>query len=162
MGYRTVAIDAGEQKGDVSKANGADVYVDVLKTKDVPSAVASLTQGQGVSAALVTAGKASAYQDALNSVAPFGSLVCVGIPPPTEQVSFHPLLLIDKGIQVIGSMVGTREDMREAVEFVVSGKVVPEVQVVEFDQLISIMDPKCVNQVSFALIPGVLYLTVYV
>ncbi|KAL3441888.1 chaperonin 10-like protein [Aspergillus insuetus] len=141
MGYRTVAIDAGDEKGALSKANGADAYVDVLQTKDVPGAVASFTKGQGVNAALVIVGKGSAYEDALHSVAPFGSLVCVGIPPPTELVSFHPLLLIDKGIRVIGSMVGTRGDMHEAVEFVVSGRVVPDVQVVEFDQITEILDP---------------------
>ncbi|KAL2816069.1 chaperonin 10-like protein [Aspergillus cavernicola] len=147
MGYRTVAVDAGRQKGEISKANGADVYIDVLEKEDIPAAVASVTQG-GVSAALVIAGKASAYHDALNSIAPFGSLVCVGIPPPTENFNFHPLLLIDKGIRLVGSMVGTRGDMQEALEFVVSGRVLPDVQVVEFDQLISILDPTCVNQGS--------------
>jgi propanol-preferring alcohol dehydrogenase len=110
--------------------------------------VASFTQGQGVSAALAIAGKASAYQAALHSIAPFGTLVCVGIPPLCEEVSFHPLLLIDKGIRIIGSAVGTREDIGETVEFLVSGKVVPDVQVVEFDQLISILDPKHANEVS--------------
>jgi propanol-preferring alcohol dehydrogenase len=148
MGYRTVAIDAGDEKGALSKATGADVYIDVLHTKDVPGAVASLTRGHGVSAALAIAGKATAYEDALKSVAPFGTLVCVGIPPPSELVSFHPLLLIDKGIRVIGSMVGTRGDMREAVEFVVSGRVTPDVQVIEFDQITNILDPKVANNVG--------------
>jgi propanol-preferring alcohol dehydrogenase len=147
MGYRTVAIDAGDEKGALSKANGADAYIDVLQTKDVPGAVASYTKGQGVSAVLVIAGKSTAYEGALPSVAPFGTLVCVGIPPPTELVSFHPLLLIDKGIRVIGSMVGTRGDMQEAVEFVVSGRVVPDVQVVDFDQITEILDPTVANNV---------------
>ncbi|KAL4861874.1 hypothetical protein BDV12DRAFT_207683 [Aspergillus spectabilis] len=145
MGFHTVAIDAGEEKGLLSRKNGADEYIDVLQIKDIPAAVALFTQGQGVSAALAIAGKASAYQAALHSIAPFGTLVCVGIPPLSEEVSFQPLLLIDKGVRIIGSAVGTRDDIREAVEFLVSGKVVPDVQVVEFDQLISILDPKHAN-----------------
>ncbi|KAL2839345.1 chaperonin 10-like protein [Aspergillus pseudoustus] len=148
MGYRTVAIDAGEQKGILSKANGADAYIDVVQTKSVPSAVLSSSKDRGVSAALVIAGKASAYESALQSVAPFGTLVCVGIPPPAELVSFHPLLFIDKGIRLIGSMVGTRGDMQEAVEFVVSGRVAPDVQVVQFDQIVEILNPKVANEGS--------------
>ncbi|KAL4883186.1 hypothetical protein BJY04DRAFT_226660 [Aspergillus karnatakaensis] len=146
MGYRTVAIDAGAEKGRISRDHGADEYIDVLQIEDVPAAVASITGGHGVAAALAIAGKASAYKAALHSIAPFGTLVCVGIPPLSEEVSFHPLLLIDKGIRIIGSAVGTRDDIREAVELLVSGKVVPDVQVIEFDKLISVLDPKCANQ----------------
>lgn len=38
-----------------------------------------------------------------------------------------PRLVLD-GIQVIGSLVGTREDLKEAFQFAAEGKVVPLVQ----------------------------------
>lgn len=152
MGYRTIAIDAGDEKGRSCKTYGADFYVDVLHERDTPAAVARATQDQGVSAVLVTVGKATAYEDAFRMLAPFGALVCVGIPSPDEKVTFHPLVLIDRGIRVIGSMVGTRGDIQEAIDFVSRGAVVPDVEVISFDRLADITELNCSKKVSVLLL----------
>ncbi|KAL2810062.1 hypothetical protein BJX63DRAFT_403076 [Aspergillus granulosus] len=110
MGYRTTAIDAEEEKGVLSKAKRAGVYR--CSPNERPSRGNSIPNERSVSAALAIAGKASAYEDALKSVAHCGSLVCIGIPPPTELVRCHPLLLVDNGIRVVRSMVDTRGDFR--------------------------------------------------
>ncbi|KAF7554716.1 hypothetical protein G7Z17_g2723 [Cylindrodendrum hubeiense] len=123
MGLRVLAIDAGESKGQYCLQLGAEAYVDVLGADSVADQAATITGRRSISAALVIAGSAKGYQTALEILGPFGTLVCVGIPPPHELVSFHPLLFIDKGIKIIGSAVGTREDIIDAIEFVERGLV---------------------------------------
>ncbi|KAL6407319.1 putative alcohol dehydrogenase protein [Ilyonectria robusta] len=123
MGLRVLAIDAGEAKGKYCLDLGAEKYIDVVDTTDLAAQAAKITGGRGISAALAIAGSAKGYQAALEILGPFGTLVCVGIPPPHELVSFHPLLFIDKGIKIVGSAVGTREDILDAIEFVERGLV---------------------------------------
>jgi propanol-preferring alcohol dehydrogenase len=128
MGYRTIAIDAGKEKGEYCLSLGAEVYIDLTTAADVPLVVREKTDGRGASAALVTAGSGKAYHDALGMLEPFGRLVCIGIPPPSQPITFHPLLFIDMGIIVIGSAVGTSLDIQEAISFVERGLVRPTVQ----------------------------------
>jgi alcohol dehydrogenase, propanol-preferring len=140
MGYRTIAIDAGKEKGEYCLSLGAEVYIDLTTAADVPLVVRERTGGRGASAALVTAGSGKAYQDALGMLGPFGRLVCIGIPPPFQLVTFHPLLFIDMGITVIGSAVGTRLDIQEAISFVERGLVRPTVQMTTLDKLSAISE----------------------
>ncbi|KAF2454247.1 hypothetical protein BDY21DRAFT_366350 [Lineolata rhizophorae] len=136
MGCRVVALDAGDAKRAYCLALGAEAYVDVAdEDQDVVAAVRSVTAGAGVAAALAIAGTAKAYQAALEFLGPFGTLVCVGIPPPWETVSFHPLLFIDKGVRIVGSAVGTREDIRDALGFVARGLVKPTVLPAKLEDL---------------------------
>jgi len=138
MGYRVVGIDGGIEKESYCKRLGAEVYIDFTRAKNVPAAVLEATEGQGVSAVLAVAGTARAYQQSFEMMAPFGTLVCIGIPPPSERVSFHPLDFIDMGFTVIGSAVGTRGDVLEALKFVKRGHVTPTIQKVGLDKLNSI------------------------
>ncbi|PLB43314.1 hypothetical protein P170DRAFT_75622 [Aspergillus steynii IBT 23096] len=143
MGYRVLAVDAGEEKRKLCMRLGAEAYVDVgtyESGQEVADAAKRETDGDGVEAAIVTAGSAQAYQDAFGMLAPYGTLVCVGIPPPSGRaVQFHPLMFIDRGIRVIGSMVGSKGDIYEAVRFVQRGLVKPEVTVVGMEELGEVM-----------------------
>lgn len=91
--------------------------------------------GAGAAAALVMANSGKAYQAALELLAPYGALVCVGIPPPDQLMSFHPLPFIAKGIRVIGSAVGTRKDIWDAIEFVDRGVVKPAIEMAKLEDL---------------------------
>ena len=51
--------------------------------------------------------------------------MAVGLPVETMDLSI-PRLVLD-GIEVVGSLVGTREDLKEAFRFGAEGKVVPKV-----------------------------------
>lgn len=53
-------------------------------------------------------------------------VVCVGLPPETMDLSIVKTVL--DGIEVVGFLVGTREDLREAFQFGAEGKVVPIVE----------------------------------
>jgi propanol-preferring alcohol dehydrogenase len=108
MGYRTIAIDAGKEKEQYCLGLGAEVYTDLVITADVSSMVREKTGGLDAAAVLVNTDSGKAYQDALKVLGPLGTLVCIGLQPPSQLVNFHPLLFIDMGIRIICSAVGTR------------------------------------------------------
>lgn len=150
MGYRVIAVDAGSLKEEVCLELGASAYLDIEQEGLDPSGtVRRLTDGYGASAVIVIAGSARAYRDAFDLVAPFGTLVCVGITPPSEPIQVHPLTLIDNGVRVLGSMTGTRQDIVEAVEFVRRGEVVPEAQMIPLDSMENIGELRASSKVSY-------------
>lgn len=57
----------------------------------------------------------------------FSPARCVGITTNDDLVSFHPLQLIGNGHRLLGSSVGTRKDILEALTFVKRGLVDPVV-----------------------------------
>ncbi|CAM5703453.1 Alcohol dehydrogenase OS=Lysinibacillus sphaericus OX=1421 GN=LS41612_12205 PE=3 SV=1 [Lysinibacillus sphaericus] len=50
-----------------------------------------------------------------------------------------PRLVLD-GIQVIGTLVGTRQDLQEAFQFAAEGKVVPKVRLPKIEEINEIME----------------------
>ncbi|ORY67187.1 alcohol dehydrogenase [Pseudomassariella vexata] len=134
MGYRVIAIDVGPTKEGFCLEQGAEVYCDALDT-NLKDTVRGFTSGAMAKAVVVCAGSGAAYRSAFDLVAYFGTIVCVGIPPPDELISAHPLQLIDNGIRLIGSAVGTRTDTLEALEFVRRGMVNPAIHLSTLDDL---------------------------
>ncbi|KIW87821.1 uncharacterized protein Z519_11405 [Cladophialophora bantiana CBS 173.52] len=132
MGYRVIAIDVGDAKKEYCLKLGAEVYYDA---KELNIETVMALTGDGAAAVLVMANSDKAYQAALELVAPYGTFVCVGIPPEDHRVSFHPTLGISKGVRIIGSAVGTRKDIWEAIEFVQRGAVKPAVEMASLDDL---------------------------
>lgn len=134
MGYRVAAVDVGPAESFCMRM-GADAYFDGSRA-DTPVNMRRLTPNNaGAKAVIVTAGSGKAYQNSLDLVAVFGTLVCVGIPPPNQAIELHPLTLIDRGIRLFGTLVGTRTETLEALEFVRRGVVKPVVETVSFEEL---------------------------
>jgi propanol-preferring alcohol dehydrogenase len=152
MGYRTIAIDVGNEKEKYCLSLGAEAYIDVTVTKDSAARVLEVTSKAGAAAVLVTAGSGKAYQEALGLLGPFGTLVCIGIPPPSQLVTFHPLLFLDMGVKVIGSAVGTRLDIKEAVTFVQRGLVKPTVIMTTLEELTEVGEQIAQGKVEFPLL----------
>ena len=76
-------------------------------------------------AAVVTAVAKAAFNSAVDAVRAGGRVVAVGLPPEAMSLDI-PRLVLD-GIEVVGSLVGTRQDLTEAFQFAAEGKVVPKV-----------------------------------
>lgn len=144
MGYRVIAVDAGAEKGLYALHEGAEHYVDITNPEvmsvGVATEVKKLTSGLGASAVIVCAGVGAAYQSAMDMLAPFGTLMCLGIPPPPQSFSIHPLQFIQSGYKIMGSSVGTRRDTLEALEFVRRGLVKPKTQWAELARMSELMD----------------------
>ncbi|KAJ5645608.1 hypothetical protein N7507_011619 [Penicillium longicatenatum] len=135
MGYRVIGVDGGSKRKRVVMDAGAEAYIDYQAQDDLKSVLLKETGGNLCAAAVVCAGATTAYESAIECLDYFGTLVAVGIPPPSWKVQIHPLMLIDYGIRMIGSITGDRADIAEAAEFVRRGVVVPKVTVVDLDSL---------------------------
>jgi propanol-preferring alcohol dehydrogenase len=149
MGYRVVAVDLGVERKGYCLELGAEAYFDA-KDADLVARVQGVTGGDGASAVLVMANSNKAYQAALEMVAPYGTLVCVGFPPPEQMVTFHPQLLVSKNVHIVGSAVGTRKDIWDAIGFVERGVVKPKVERAKLEDLSDIASS--FGQVSLVLV----------
>jgi alcohol dehydrogenase, propanol-preferring len=116
-GAFTVAIDVDDAKLDLAKELGADHLINAAR-QDV---VEEMQKLGGADAIVSTAATPKPLSDALASLRPAGRLVLVGL--PEENVFPLPIFeTVLRGIQVIGSLVGTREDLAEVFQLHAGGR----------------------------------------
>ena len=119
-----IAVDINDEKLELAKGVGAD-YVINGKKEDPVAKIKELSNG-GAHISVVTAVSKVAFNQAIDSARAAGKVVAVGLPSETMDVSIVKTVL--DGIEIIGSLVGTREDLKEAFDFGAQGLVVPVVQ----------------------------------
>lgn len=129
FGARVIAIDINDDKLAFAKEVGADLTINPLKEDSVQ--VIQEKVG-GAHAAVVTAVSKVAFNAAVNCVRAGGRVVAIGLPPETMDLSI-PRIVLD-GIEIVGSLVGTRQDLAEAFQFGAEGLVVPLVQLRRLDE----------------------------
>jgi propanol-preferring alcohol dehydrogenase len=117
MGMRVIAIDGGDEKRDLCKKLGAEVFIDYLVVKDIPAEVVKTTT-HGAHAVIVFSATKEGYASAPAMLRPGGTMVAVGLPKdPSVVAGAPPLMLALKRLQVVGSVVGTLKDVEEALDF---------------------------------------------
>lgn len=131
FGARVIAVDINDDKLQLAKEVGAEVVINSAK-EDVVSRIKEITDG-GSHCAVVTAVSKVAFNNAVDSVRAGGRVVAVGLPVETMDLSI-PRTVLD-GIEVVGSLVGTRQDLAEAFDFGARGLVVPVVQTRALDEV---------------------------
>jgi propanol-preferring alcohol dehydrogenase len=119
MGLRVVAVDVAEDKLALARSSGAEAVVDA-RLDDAPQRVVDATDG-GAHGVLVTAVSRTAFGQALRMVRRKGTVSLVGLPPGGFEIPIFEVVL--KRITVRGSIVGTRQDLAEAIAFAAAGKV---------------------------------------
>lgn len=119
---KVIAIDVNDAQLQFARDMGADLLINPAK-EDAAKVIQEKTGG--AHAAVVTAVAKSAFNSAVDAMRAGGRVVAVGLPPESMSLNI-PRLVLD-GIQVVGSLVGTREDLAEAFQFAAEGKVVPTV-----------------------------------
>ena len=129
FGAHVVAVDVNDDKLALAKESGADLVVNPTKED-----AAKFIQEKcgGAHGAVVTAVSRAAFNSGVDCVRACGRVVAVGLPPEMMDLSI-PRLVLD-GIEVVGSLVGTREDLAEAFQFGAEGLVVPVVQLRTLDE----------------------------
>ncbi len=143
FGAHVVAVDGNPDKLAAAKEMGAELLVN-RKTEDVP-AVIQETVG-GVHNAQVTAVNTQAFDQSIASLRPMGKLVAVALPQGDMELNVVKTVL--DGIEVKGSLVGTREDLKEAFQFGAEGKVTPLVQRADFRDINDVIEAMHRNQIT--------------
>jgi propanol-preferring alcohol dehydrogenase len=118
MGLNVVAVDIHDQQLELAKKLKADLIINSEKEDAVKRIQEEIKGAHGVLAAAVSA---KAFTQAINMLRRHGTLALVGLPPGNMEVSIFDLVLNRKTIR--GSIVGTRMDLAECLNFAAEGKV---------------------------------------
>lgn len=133
-GAETTAVDFGTEKLDLARSLGADRTIDAGR----PDAVERLAEQGGVHVAIVTAPSKAAYDMALGSLRRRGTLVVVGL--PKEDLTIFADDFVAGEYQIIGSAVGTRDDVRETLELAVANQLRIKVETCHLEDLNRVLD----------------------
>ena len=118
MGRNVIAVDISDEKLALARAMGADAAINAKSTDPVAEVKALCGGAQGV---LVTAVSPQAFSQALGMLAKRGTMALVGLPPGSFELDIFDTVLTRKTIR--GSIVGTRLDLAECLQFAGEGKV---------------------------------------
>jgi propanol-preferring alcohol dehydrogenase len=118
MGLNVIAVDVDDAKLELARKLGASLGVNARKADPAAFVKKEVGGAQGV---LVTAVSPKAFEQAMGLVGRGGTVSLVGLPPGDFPLSIFNTVL--NGITVRGSIVGTRLDLQEALDFAGQGKV---------------------------------------
>jgi len=123
MGLNVIGVDIHDEKLDLAKQLGADITINSMKVDPV---AAIQEKVGGVQAAVSVAVTSKAFEQAYQSVKRGGTLVVVGLPHEELPIPIFDTVL--NGVAIKGSIVGTRKDMQEALDFAARGKVRAQIE----------------------------------
>lgn len=118
MGFHVIAVDIDGAKLALARTLGADMVINATTQDPVREVHAAIRGAHGV---LVTAVSRGAFTQGLAMLHKRGTMSLVGLPPGHFGVPIFDLVLNAKTIR--GSIVGTRQDLQEALAFAAEGKV---------------------------------------
>ena len=135
MGMRVAAVDVAEEKLALARSHGAEVTVNAF-AEDPAEAILKATGGaHGV---LVTAVHPAAFGQAIGMTRRGGTIVFNGLPPGEFPAPIFDIVL--KGLTIRGSIVGTRQDMIEALDFYAAGKIKPTFHTRPLEDMNAVLD----------------------
>lgn len=136
MGMRVIAIDVAEDKLSLAKKHGAEFTVNA-RDEDPAAAVEAYTKG-GAHGVLVTAVHPQAFAQAIGMARKGGTIVFNGLPPGEFPAPIFEIVF--KALTIRGSLVGTRQDLEEALDFYARGKIHPTVHECKLDDVNSVFE----------------------
>lgn len=135
MGLNVVAVDVDDRKLDLARRLGAALTVNARERDPADFVRSEIGGARGV---VVTAVSTKAFEQALGIVARGGTVSLNGLPPGDFPLSIFNTVL--NGITVRGSIVGTRLDLQEALDFAGSGKVRATVATAPLEEVNEVLD----------------------
>lgn len=136
MGLNVVAIDIDDAKLDLAKKLGAMMTINARH--EDPAAAIRRETGQGANGVLVTAVSPKAFEQAIGVLDRGGTMALNGLPPGNFPLDIFGMVL--NGITVRGSIVGTRLDLQESLDFAGEGKVRATVETAKLEDINGIFD----------------------
>jgi propanol-preferring alcohol dehydrogenase len=115
-GAEVIALDVDPAKLELARSLGAAQTFNAASPDDIKA----LRKLGGVNVAVVTSAAKAAYDTAFRCLAPGGTLSVVGL--PAEPLTFPALALVGIEARIVGSSVGTRDDMRAVLDLAAEGK----------------------------------------
>jgi propanol-preferring alcohol dehydrogenase len=129
-GGRVIAVDLVDEKLDLARELGAEFTVNAAKEDPV----AAIQRLGGADQAIALAVSPRSFEQAYGSLRRGGTLVFVALPADNQMILpiFETVL---QGITVVGSIVGTRTDLREVFELHAAGKTTVTREIRPLDQV---------------------------
>ena len=118
MGLHVAAVDIDDAKLELARRVGAELVVNASRCDPAVELQRSLRGAKGV---LVTAVSRPAFAQALGMLHKRGTMSMVGLPPGDFALPIFDMVLNAKTVR--GSIVGTRQDLQEALDFAAEGRV---------------------------------------
>ena len=143
MGMHVAAIDIADDKLELAEKLGADLTVNAME--EDPGSFLKKETG-GMHGALVTAVAPQAFSQALSTLRRKGTLALNGLPPGSFDLDIFNAVL--NRITIRGSIVGTRKDLQESIDFATEGKVKASVHAAELDSVNSVLDDMRANKIE--------------
>ncbi|TFB88939.1 MULTISPECIES: alcohol dehydrogenase AdhP [Cryobacterium] len=135
MGLRVAAVDIADDKLALARKHGAELVINALD-EDPVAAIQKATGG--VHGVLVTAVHPAAFGQAIGMTRRGGTIVFNGLPPGDFPAPIFDIVL--KGLTIRGSIVGTRQDMEEALQFYARGQIHPTVSERRIDEVNEVLN----------------------
>ena len=132
MGMNVAAVDIDDEKLAFARKLGATVTVNAATDPNPAATIKRETDG-GAQGVLVTAVGRKAFEQAIGMVARGGTVALNGLPPGDFPLDIFGMVL--NGITVRGSIVGTRLDLQESLDFAGQGKVKATVQSAKLEDI---------------------------
>jgi len=136
MGMKVLAVDFGQDKIDYCLQHGALAGVDVSKP-NVIERIQKITDG-GPHGVLVLAPSIPAYEQAAKYLRRRGVLVGIGLPAGEFKVDILDWILGRKTVR--GSIVGTRQDLQEALVIAAEGGVKCDITEKKIEEINNILE----------------------
>ncbi|GAB94867.1 propanol-preferring alcohol dehydrogenase [Kineosphaera limosa] len=135
MGMRVAAVDVSDEKLALAESYGAEVLVNARNVDPVKAIQKATGGAHGV---LVTAVHPDAFGQAIGMARRGGTIVFNGLPPGDFPAPIFDVVL--KGLTIRGSIVGTRQDMVEALDFYNRGLIKPKCTVRQLEEINEVFD----------------------
>jgi propanol-preferring alcohol dehydrogenase len=138
MGMRVVTVDVDDAKSELARKHGAELTFNAITEGAELDAKIKEATGGGVHGGLVTAVNGKAFPLAVGALRSGGTVALVGLPPEAFPLDIFSTVLF--GLTVRGSLVGTRKDMEEAIDFFARGLIKPTYTVRPLAEINDIFD----------------------
>ena len=123
MGLHVAAVDVADEKLALAKRLGAELTVNAA-AKD-PADIIQKQIG-GAHGVLVTAVSPKIFRQSIDMLRRGGTCTLVGLPPGDFPTPIFDVVL--KRLTIRGSIVGTRKDLEESLQFAAEGKIKPTIE----------------------------------
>jgi propanol-preferring alcohol dehydrogenase len=123
MGLHVAAIDVADDKLALARRLGAEIAINAASQDPTAELQRLIGGAHGV---LITAVSAPAFRQGIGMLRRGGTCALVGLPPGDFPAPIFEVVL--KRLTIRGSIVGTRQDLHEALQFAAEGKVAASIE----------------------------------